>query len=228
MAPPPTTGAATHTPLVAKPVASRYRRGKLPNGQTPADLSDSDSDEDDEEQQERQRGPPKRESALSGPSIGPGRVIQLGEAGPSTSRNIQVALRDVKVEDGKVHIGGVGEEEEGEPSRVTRSVIRCALLTPFVATLESSEEEESDNEEEEPDVKPKFISRSSGLSKPPVTAGDQEVRSVCSELLRTMLTSRLFFPCLKSEYETDSEEEEESEEEPEPPKPVYRPTFVPK
>lgn len=114
MAPPPTTGAATHTPLVAKPVASRYRPGKLPNGLTPADLSDSDSDEDDQ-QQERQKAP-KRESALAAFSTGPGRIIQLGEAGPSSAasgkKNIQVALRDVKVADGKVHLGGV-EEEEG-------------------------------------------------------------------------------------------------------------------
>lgn len=107
-------------PLVQKPQASRYRRGKLPQG-APAP---SDSDESSGEEEDDDDAPPKPkfrqparapvdENVVAG---GAGRVIQTGAAGKG--RNIQVALRDVKVDEEGLLIGGKREVgrtvEEGE------------------------------------------------------------------------------------------------------------------
>jgi microfibrillar-associated protein 1 len=116
------------TPLVQKPQAQRYRRGKLPSG-APIPSDDS-SDEEEEQQQQPARGANRsyvdddRQGLVSG---GAGRIITSAsdlvssvKAGSGTGkRGIQVALRDVKVEeDGALLIGGKREvgrtEMEGE------------------------------------------------------------------------------------------------------------------
>lgn len=122
------------TPLVPKPQAQRYRRGKLPNG-APIP-SDESSDDDEEQQQQPIRGARRtyaddeREGLVAG---GAGKIIRSGtdlvssvKAGSGTGkRGIQVALRDVKVEDdGALLIGGKREvgrtEMEGETSHSKR------------------------------------------------------------------------------------------------------------
>lgn len=108
------------TPLVPKPQASRYRRGKLPSGApAPSDSdSDSESDQDGLEARVQQKRKNAAQAADQSGLVagGAGRVVNIGrpEVKP---RNIQVALRDVKVEDdGAVLIGGKrqGETAQGE------------------------------------------------------------------------------------------------------------------
>ncbi len=122
-------GTTSAQPLIAKPTAQRYRRGKLPPGAVPPADSDASSDEDDA----GDAGPRARPSAAEESKErlvagGAGRVIAqdpVRPAGAWTTKNrtggIQVALRDVKVErDGEVYVGGRREvgrtaaEEEAE------------------------------------------------------------------------------------------------------------------
>ena len=129
------------TPLVPKPQALRYRRGKLPTGAPiPSDSDDTDNSDDDEENDVSEKNRGRRagggRTGIKGEDQdgvvagGAGRVIQTAPgatAGASVGvrggkRNIQVALRDVRVEeDGAVYVGGkrevgggIEEEEEGE------------------------------------------------------------------------------------------------------------------
>ena len=124
------------TPLVPKPQALRYRRGKLPTGAPiPSDSDDTDNSDDDEENDVSEKNRGRRagggRTGIKGEGQdgvvagGAGRVIQTGSgstAGAGGKRNIQVALRDVRVEeDGAVYVGGkrevgggIEEEEEGE------------------------------------------------------------------------------------------------------------------
>jgi len=129
------------TPLVPKPQALRYRRGKLPTGAPiPSDSDDTDNSDDDEENDVSEKNRGRRaggeRTGIKGEGQdgvvagGAGRVIQTGPgatAGASVGvrggkRNIQVALRDVRVEeDGAVYVGGkrevgggIEEEEKGE------------------------------------------------------------------------------------------------------------------
>lgn len=84
-----------------KPVKQRYFPGRAPQG-APVD-ADSDSDDDEEEQVSIQ---PKRaapdENSVAG---GAGRVVQIGSDGKPKTQ-MKLALRDVKVENGKVLLGG--------------------------------------------------------------------------------------------------------------------------
>ncbi|KAJ9111653.1 hypothetical protein QFC19_001010 [Naganishia cerealis] len=179
--------------------ASRYRRGKLPQG-APIP-SDESSDEEEQQQQQSKQGARRRyvddeqRGIVAG---GAGKIIRSGDdlisnakAGSGTGKgNIQLALRDVKVEkDGGLLIGG------------RREVGR----TEMEGT--SEEDEEDEDEEMEEDLKPGATRPKPTIAQPAVPAAGANQES--------------------SEYETGSEEEEESSEE-EPPKPVYRPTFVPK
>lgn len=115
-------------PLVPKPQAQRYRRGKLPNG---APIPSDESSDDEEEQQQqpiraarRTYADDEREGIVAG---GAGKIIRPGNdlvssvkaASGAGKKGIQVALRDVKVEDdGALLIGGKREvgrtEMEGE------------------------------------------------------------------------------------------------------------------
>lgn len=115
-------------PLVPKPQAQRYRRGKLPNG---APIPSDESSDDEEEQQQqpiraarRTYADDEREGIVAG---GAGKIIRSGNdlvssvkaASGAGKKGIQVALRDVKVEDdGALLIGGKREvgrtEMEGE------------------------------------------------------------------------------------------------------------------
>lgn len=115
-------------PLVPKPQAQRYRRGKLPNG---APIHSDESSDDEEEQQpvraaRRTYADDEREGIVAG---GAGKIIRSGNdlvssvkaASGTGKKGIQVALRDVKVEDdGALLIGGKREvgrtEMEGELS----------------------------------------------------------------------------------------------------------------
>lgn len=150
------------TPLVPKPQALRYRRGKLPTGAPiPSDSDDSDDDSGDEDDDELNTGrkarsarvgikreEEERDGVVAG---GAGRVIHTGSRGVSSGvgvgggggkRNIQVALRDVRVEeDGAVYVGGkreVGggveeEEEEGESGCIPLGILGEVFLSgPFV------------------------------------------------------------------------------------------------
>ena len=115
------------TPLVQKPQAQRYRRGKLPNG---APIPSDDSSDDEEEQQQPARGARKTyvdDESRGLVAGGAGRIITSTndlvssvKAGSGTGkRSIQVALRDVKVEkDGALLIEGKREvgrtEMEGQ------------------------------------------------------------------------------------------------------------------
>jgi hypothetical protein len=109
----------TAQPFIAKPQALRYRRGKLPPGVAPPTSDTSDEDESGDELQ-RRRDERAKEELVAG---GAGRVIQKDVVGPAKGKGkgkeIQVALRDVKVEQGgEVYIGGKREvgrtAEEGE------------------------------------------------------------------------------------------------------------------
>lgn len=110
------------TPLVPKPQALRYRRGKLPNGAPIPDSDESSSEEEEEDEQPQGRNQAQRggRGGNVDPGLvagGAGRVIPQGQ-GKVVPRNIQVALRDVEVQDdGAVLIGGKrevsGVEEEG-------------------------------------------------------------------------------------------------------------------
>lgn len=207
MAPSTTTGSTSRTALVSKPVAPRYRRGKLPSGLEPSfgNDDDDDSDQDDEEVEDEEAK--RRESRSGVTMMGPGKIIQIGDGDRSGSAptakgrtgevkklRIQVALRDVKVESGgRVVIGG----------RTTGSE----------SSSGEEESDEDDEEEEEEDVKPRFIPRSSGLGKHVNTASARAPGQEHSD---------------ESGTESSSGEEESSEEEEKPMKPVYRPTFVPK
>ncbi|KAJ9118146.1 hypothetical protein QFC22_004049 [Naganishia vaughanmartiniae] len=180
--------------------ASRYRRGKLPQG-APVP-SDESSDEEEQQQQQQSKQKQRRgyiddvqRGIVAG---GAGKIIRSGDdllpnvkAGRGVgNRGIQLALKDVKVEkDGGLLIGG------------KREVGRTEMEG-------TSEEEDDDEEEREEDVKP-------GAARPQSTTTKSIIQAIGADQEGS------------SEYETDSGEEEESSEE-EPPKPVYRPTFVPK
>jgi microfibrillar-associated protein 1 len=87
------------TPLVPKPQALRYRRGKLPQGAPAPSDSDSSGSEDDE--------PRPQKVTKVDPNLvagGAGRVLQTGNK--IVPRNVQIALRD-RPEEQPV------EEEEG-------------------------------------------------------------------------------------------------------------------
>lgn len=107
--------------------ASRYRRGKLPQG-APVPSDDS-SDEEEQQQQPKQKQrrayvDDEQRGIVAG---GAGKIIRSGDdlvsnvkAGSGTgNRGIQLALKDVKIEkDGGLLIGGRREvgrtEKEGE------------------------------------------------------------------------------------------------------------------
>lgn len=119
------------TPLVPKPQALRYRRGKLPNGAPIPDSDESSSEEDadddnnvepnDKRARGRGRKDDTRGDAIKAGLVagGAGRVIPQPKIIP---KNIQVALRDVEVQDdGAVLIGGkreisrvIGDDEDEE------------------------------------------------------------------------------------------------------------------
>jgi hypothetical protein len=119
--------------LVSKPQALRYRRGKLPNGAPIPDSDESSSEEEVDDEQPRGRNEAKRrgrgrEGDTALVAGGAGRVIPQTQ-GKVVSRNIQVALRDVEVQDdgavligGKREISGI-EEDEGECSAVFLAVL---------------------------------------------------------------------------------------------------------
>lgn len=86
----------------------------------------------------------------------------------------------------------------------------------------SSEEEDDEEAEDEgaPAARPAKVSGQPGSA----AAGGEDVRINDYQIPQS--GSDLYLTKQSSEYESDSGEEESSEEE--PPKPVYRPTFVPK
>ncbi|KAJ9099800.1 hypothetical protein QFC21_003799 [Naganishia friedmannii] len=200
--------------------ASRYRRGKLPQGApVPSDES-SDEEEQQQQQKQRQRRGHVDDEQRGIVAGGAGKIIQPGidlvsnvKAGSGTgNRGIQLALKDVKVEkDGGVLIGGRREVGRTE--------------------MEGSSEEEEEDEEMEEDVKPSVTRLQSITTKstiPTAGATEEGVRYLIQFIPYSRVPDSLPGPALQSsEYETDSEGEEESSDE-EPPKPVYRPTFVPK
>ncbi|ORX33934.1 splicing factor, Prp19-binding domain-domain-containing protein [Kockovaella imperatae] len=108
-------------PLV-KPSKIRYFKGKAPD----AALSGSDSDEDEEDQVSRPAPQPIKidKNVVAG---GAGRIVPDGNV-----VKMKVALRDVKVEGGRVVLPKAAKQEE------------------------SSEEETDSEEEEEEEVKPQF------------------------------------------------------------------------
>ncbi|WVQ98144.1 hypothetical protein IAU59_005266 [Kwoniella sp. CBS 9459] len=134
MPPPPTGGRpAMSSKPIAKPSKIRYFKGKAP--EAPQSDSDSESDEDDQQQQQtrKQIGRNNAVSKVDQHYVagGAGRVYTPGAA---AAQGMKVELRDVKVEGGRVVLGGQ------QPGGVKQ---------------EESEEEETDEEESEEDVKPK-------------------------------------------------------------------------
>jgi hypothetical protein len=100
--------------------------------------------------------------------------------------------------------------------------VRRSALIVVVNRIASSEEEDDEEAEDEdaPTARPAKVSGQPGSA----AAGGEEVRIDHYQI--PQFRSNLYLDTQSSEYETDSGEEESSEEE--PPKPVYRPTFVPK
>ncbi|OCF32520.1 hypothetical protein I316_05700 [Kwoniella heveanensis BCC8398] len=132
--PPPPTGVrpAIISKPMAKPAKIRYFKGKAP--EAPRSDSESDSDNEDQQQQinrnKRQESSKDEQRYVAG---GAGRLYTPGSGAPA-KQGMKVELRDVKVEGGRVLLGG--QKPEG-------------------VKQEESEEEETDEEESEQDIKPK-------------------------------------------------------------------------
>jgi hypothetical protein len=86
-------------PPRAKPAKIRYFPGRAPQG-APA-TSDTDSDDEEDEQIVKPTPAKHDDSSVAG---GAGRVVQIGEM--AAKGTMKLALRDVKVENGRVLIGG--------------------------------------------------------------------------------------------------------------------------
>ncbi|WVF69706.1 hypothetical protein IAT40_004485 [Kwoniella sp. CBS 6097] len=129
--PPPPTGVrpAMSSKPIAKPSKIRYFKGKAPE----APQSDSESESDEEDQQTSRKRHEVHKVDQNFVAGGAGRVYTPG-AGAAPVQGMKVELRDVKVEGGKVVLGG---------------------QTPGGVKQEESEEEETDEEESDEDVKPK-------------------------------------------------------------------------
>jgi microfibrillar-associated protein 1 len=139
MAPAPAPSRSSRPTPVVKPAKIRYFKGKAPLLPT----SDSDSNDDDNTPAELPK-PRMDKNVVAG---GAGRVIPQGTQGGG----MKVALRDVKVEGGRVLLGGKDQGEEDEDE-------------------DDDDEEETDDEEEEEEVKAKVRS-AVAVIKPP--GGDE-------------------------------------------------------
>ena len=144
MAPGPTI--APKRPVV-KPTKIRYFKGKAP------DAALSDSDEESDEDRVRVPEPVKVDkSVVAG---GAGRIVPDGGA------TMKVALRDVKVEGGRVVLPKNAKQGEFMPELDIEEVASL----PWAVDETSEEETDSEEEEQEP-LKPKFaISRPKAVVK---------------------------------------------------------------
>ncbi|WWD21575.1 hypothetical protein CI109_106061 [Kwoniella shandongensis] len=144
---------------MVKPAKIRYFKGKAP---TAAISSDESDDEDDEEaaakENERQRRAQeaKRERERNLVAGGAGVVLQTGEGAGKKVPKMKLELRDVKVEGGRVVLGGKDGGVKAESSEEEETDEEEEEAKPQPGDEESSEYETDSEEESEEEKKPAF------------------------------------------------------------------------
>ncbi|KAK8847484.1 hypothetical protein IAR55_005342 [Kwoniella newhampshirensis] len=163
MAPAPKpTGGSSSRPMV-KPSKIRYFKGKAPTAAIASD--EDDSDDDGGAAQARQEAvalEAKRKAERNMVAGGAGRVLQTGDAATKGSKvpKMKLELRDVKVEGGRVVLGGrdggVKAEESSEEEETDDEEEEVKPGLPKAGSEESSEYETDSEEESEEEKKPAF------------------------------------------------------------------------